>query len=168
MPGLTDRVRRRQAPCADVALALPAYVAGETPLDDRLADHAAHCLRCQAEIVRYRRMLRTLHALRNDAPGPPSTVLADIIGTLRSDDTTSRKLLGVIVIVGVAAGAAGGAGIVVWANRRRGRASRGRASRGRGSRGRGSRGRGVRRSVPQEIDTRFSTRSATTKAITRR
>jgi hypothetical protein len=118
--GLTDRVRRRQAPCGDVAVALPAHVAGETPLDARLAAHAAQCLRCQAEIVRYRRMLRMLHDLRDDAPGPPSTVLADIIGTLRSDDPTSRKVLGIVVIVGVAAGAAGSAGLMVWANRRKG------------------------------------------------
>jgi hypothetical protein len=101
-----------------VAVALPAHVAGETPLDARLAEHAAHCLRCQAEIVRYRRMLRTLHDLRHDAPGPPSTVLADIIGTLRSEDPASRKLLGTVVIIGVAAGAAGGAGMMVWASRR--------------------------------------------------
>ena len=44
-----------------MALALPAYVAGETALDARCAQHVAQCLRCQAEIVRYRRMLRTLH-----------------------------------------------------------------------------------------------------------
>jgi hypothetical protein len=109
VPGFADRVRRRQAPCAEVALALPAYVAGETGLDPRAAQHVVQCLRCQAEIVRYRRMLRTLHDLRDDAPRPPSTVLAEIIGTLGADDPARRQLVEATV----------GAGAVLWATQRR-------------------------------------------------
>ena len=118
LSGLTDLVRRRQTPCAEVALILPAYVAGEATLDARSSQHVAHCLRCQAEIAHYRRMLRTLRDLREHTPAPPSTVLADIIGQLGGDDADSRTLLGTFVVVALAAGAAGGAGMMLWLSRR--------------------------------------------------
>jgi hypothetical protein len=122
--GLTALVRRRQAPCAEVALALPAHVAGEGDLDARLAEHVAQCLRCQAEMVRYRRMLRTLHDLRDDAPVAPSTVLSDIIDQLRGDEVGGRTLLGIVATVGLLAGAAGGAGMLLWVTRRGDQAAR--------------------------------------------
>jgi hypothetical protein len=154
--GLTDLVRRRQAPCAEVALALPAYVAGETSLDERASHHVAQCLRCQAEIVRYRRMLRTLRALRDDAPLPPSTVLADIIGQLGADDVGGPTLIGIVAVVALAAGAAGGAGMLLWFTRRSRPTERQWLVTAMGS----------RRRELQEMATRFSMRSATTKAIT--
>lgn len=117
---LADLVlRRRHSPCAEVAATLPAHVAGEAPLDPRVEAHVAQCLRCQAEIVRYRRMLRTLHALRDDTPEPPSTVLADILTRVGADEAEGRRLLGAAVIIAVAAGAAGGAGVILWLTQRR-------------------------------------------------
>jgi hypothetical protein len=148
MIGLVDLVRRHPTPCAEVGLALPAFVAGETVLEPRLAQHVGQCLRCQAEIVRYRRMLRTLHDLRDDAPVPPSTVLADIISQLGADDTGGLTSLGVVAIVALAAGALGGAGMLLWVTRRRPEAV------------------GAWARELQEMAIRFPTRSATTKAIT--
>ena len=94
-------------------------MAGETALDARSARHVSQCLRCQAEIVRYRRMLRTLHDLRGDPPRPPSTVLADTMSALGADEPARRRLVELAMLAAVAGGAAGGAGVVVWATRRR-------------------------------------------------
>jgi hypothetical protein len=151
--GFVDLVRRHQAPCAEVALALPAFVAGETALDPRLAQHVAQCLRCQAEIVRYRRMLRTLHALRADTPVPPSAVLAEIIGQLGADDAGGPTPLGVVAVVALVAGAAGGAGMLLWVTRRS------------HARGRPLEVRAFTREL-QEMAMRLPTRRAITKPIT--
>jgi anti-sigma factor RsiW len=110
---LADLVRRRLTPCAGVAAALPAHVAGEIPLDARTEEHVAQCLRCQAEIVRYRRMLRALHDLRDDVPDPPTTALADILARLGTDEPAGWTLVAVVTVVALVAGT-GSAGIVVW------------------------------------------------------
>jgi anti-sigma factor RsiW len=119
--GLGERVRRR-SDCEAVAGSLPAYVAGEGDLDERSARHVGSCLRCQADVARYRRMLRTLHALRDDTAEVPPGVLAGILSRL--DGGAGRRasvLLDRWVAVGVAmaAGAAGAAGVLVWSSRRR-------------------------------------------------
>ncbi len=43
---------------------------GETIGATKLRQHVRHCLRCQAEMSRERRIQRELHALRNEIPVP--------------------------------------------------------------------------------------------------
>ena len=43
---------------------------GETIGATKLRQHARHCLRCQAEMSRERRIQRELHALRSEIPVP--------------------------------------------------------------------------------------------------
>jgi anti-sigma factor RsiW len=68
--------------CDDVALLLPEAVDGEAPVALPVQRHVESCLRCQAELARYRRMLRGLHLLRTQylepAPGVLSQTLAAI------------------------------------------------------------------------------------------
>lgn len=68
--------------CDDVALLLPEAVDGDTPVALPVQRHVEACLRCQAELARYRRMLRGLHLLRvqylEPAPGVLSQTLAAI------------------------------------------------------------------------------------------
>lgn len=68
--------------CDDVALLLPEAVDGDTPVALPMQRHVEACLRCQAELARYRRMLRGLHLLRvqylEPAPGVLSQTLAAI------------------------------------------------------------------------------------------
>lgn len=73
---------RRSSTCDRVARLLPAFAARESDLDPVVADHVATCLRCQAEIARYRGMLRTLRALRAETAEPPPEVLGRILGEL--------------------------------------------------------------------------------------
>ena len=68
--------------CDDVADALPAIVDGLEVADLDVQRHVAACLRCQAELVQYRKVLRALHQLRTEviepAPGFVPEVLAAI------------------------------------------------------------------------------------------
>ena len=68
--------------CDDVALLLPEAVDGDTPVALPVQRHVESCLRCQAEVARYRRMLRGLQLLRTQylepAPGVLSQTLAAI------------------------------------------------------------------------------------------
>jgi len=103
--------------CDAVAGSLPAYVAGEVDLDDASAAHLAQCLRCQADVARYRRMLRTLHALRSDpAVVPPGSLSALLAGL---DGQRPRREGWVALGLAAAAGALGTVGLLAWTARRR-------------------------------------------------
>jgi hypothetical protein len=68
--------------CDDVARVLPAAVDGGEALDLSMQRHVESCLRCQAELARYRKMLRGLQLLRTrylePAPGLLAATLAAI------------------------------------------------------------------------------------------
>jgi hypothetical protein len=68
--------------CDDVALLLPAIVDGDEEAALPVQHHVQECLRCQAELARYRRMLRGLQLMRTrmlePAPGLLSQTLAAI------------------------------------------------------------------------------------------
>jgi hypothetical protein len=112
-----EALRRRGPMCDSVARFLPAYVAGEEMLDPRTLAHVAECLRCQAEIARYRRMLRTLHGLRLDREVAPANLLSSVMARLDQPPGARR---GRVVIAGVAsaAGAVAATAIIVWLGRR--------------------------------------------------
>lgn len=114
----------RHLTCEDVAAALPAIVDGNERADRRVQHHVATCLRCQAELVRYRRLLRTLRQLRTEylepAPGVLSGILANLEeagerGAIRS--LLSGRRAAYISGVAVAATAAGAAGTIVLVTR---------------------------------------------------
>jgi hypothetical protein len=68
--------------CEDVASMLPAAVDANQAVDLPVQRHIESCLRCQAELARYRRMLRGLQMLRTQflepAPGLLTSTLAAI------------------------------------------------------------------------------------------
>jgi hypothetical protein len=68
--------------CDEVALLLPEAVDGNQPVPLLVQRHIESCLRCQAELARYRRMLRSLQLLRTQflepAPGLLTATLAAI------------------------------------------------------------------------------------------
>lgn len=67
--------------CEDVARLLPATVEG-TPVDLAVQIHIESCLRCQAELARYRRMLRALQQLRTRYLEPSPSLLAQTLAAL--------------------------------------------------------------------------------------
>jgi hypothetical protein len=129
----SDRVRERAIPisasCATVADRLPGVVDGTSALDRADRRHVERCLRCQAELAQYRKLLRAMHGLRSATVPPPSGLVTDVIVHLEAAGErravraalTGRKVayLGGIAAAATAAGA--GAAIVLVSRGRKGR-----------------------------------------------
>ena len=64
--------------CDDIAGLLPGLVDGSAQADRRTMRHVESCLRCQAELVQYRRLLRALHQLRTEVLEPAPGLLTGI------------------------------------------------------------------------------------------
>ena len=81
--------------CDDVALLLPGAVDGDTPVALPVQRHVESCLRCQAELARYRRMLRGLQLLRTQYLEPAPGVLSQTLAALgeASERQAIRSLL---------------------------------------------------------------------------
>ena len=117
--------------CDDVALLLPEAVDGDTPVALPVQRHVESCLRCQAELARYRRMLRGLQLLRTQylepAPGVLSQTLVAISEASERQAIRSLltgKRLAYVGAVGGALAAAGATTAAVLVARGRARARR--------------------------------------------
>jgi hypothetical protein len=93
---------------------------------DAAVDHVAGCLRCQAEVAAYRRILRHLRALRHDLVDPPPGALAAVVAALEAAAIEQQSAGASWAVraayvggITVATAAAGAAGMLVWMNRRR-------------------------------------------------
>ena len=115
--------------CDEVADALAEAADGTVPLDRAARRHVEGCLRCQAEAVQYRKLLRALHSLRTEVLQPAPGLLTEILATLEEagERHALRSLLKgrkVAYLGGIAAAtAAGAAGAIVLATRSRRRVS---------------------------------------------
>ena len=116
--------------CEEVALLLPATLDGDAPAALPVQRHVESCLRCQAELARYRRMLRGLQLLRTQylepAPGMLSQTLAAIGAAseqraIRS--VLSGRRLAYVGAIGGAVAAAGATTAAVLVARARRRAT---------------------------------------------
>jgi hypothetical protein len=67
--------------CEDVTPLLPGLVDGEAMTPD-VEHHVETCLRCQAELARYRRLLRTLAVLRTRYAEPTPGLLGDTLAAI--------------------------------------------------------------------------------------
>jgi hypothetical protein len=112
--------------CEDVAAVLPGLVDGSALADRRAARHVESCLRCQAELVQYRRLLRTLRTLRTEVLEPAPGLLTDILTRLEEAGERSavRSMLtgrrvAYVGAVAAATAAAGAAGAIVLVTRNR-------------------------------------------------
>jgi hypothetical protein len=130
-PEKSDRSRwaQRRVLCEDIAELLPAIVDGDERADRRVQRHVESCLRCQAELAQYRRLLRTLHALRTEVLQPPAGVKRNILTSLgeAGERRAIRSVLsgrrgayiGGAAVATAAMGAAGALVLVSRASRRR-------------------------------------------------
>jgi hypothetical protein len=90
-------------------------------VDPEARVHVEHCLRCQAEVVAYRRLLRTLRAMRGDVVVPPRGSVAALLAALdeaAQHDNPAGWAVRAAYLGGLTA-AAGAAGVLVWISRRR-------------------------------------------------
>ncbi len=116
------------AACDSVASALPGIVDGGEVADLELRRHVETCLRCQAELAQYRKVLRALHQLRTEVLEPAPGLLPDILASIGA--AGERRAMGHLLtgrqaayVGGIAAAtaAAGAAGALVLASRARSR-----------------------------------------------
>lgn len=115
--------------CEAITESLAGVVDGDARLDRTERRHVERCLRCQAELAQYRKLLRAMHALRLEVAPPPPGLLGDVIAHLEAAGErsairatlTGRKVayLGGIAAATAAAGA--GAAIVLVSRGRKGR-----------------------------------------------
>ena len=92
------------------------------PTDARA--HVDRCLRCQAELVQHRKVLRMLRSLRTEVLEPAPGLLSDILATL--EESGERHALRLLLngkraayLGGIAAAATAGAAGALVLNRRR-------------------------------------------------
>lgn len=112
--------------CDELAAMVSASPEGVSIEDWRGRRHVESCLRCQAELARYRKLLRTLRTLRADVFDPGPGFVADVLASL--EDAGQRHLLRsllsghkVAYVGGLAMATAGAAGAIVLASRTRSR-----------------------------------------------
>ena len=98
---------------------------GAVILDAPARDHVDQCLRCQAELVQYRKLLRALRAMRTEVLEPAPGLLPEVLAGLEeaAERNALRSMLSgrrVAYVGGIAAAtAAGAAGAIVLATRAR-------------------------------------------------
>ena len=111
--------------CEELSDALAAAADGSVLLSGDQRHHVERCLRCQAEMVQYRRVLRAMRTMRTAVLEPTPGVLADILASL--EEAGERRAIRSMIsghkaayLGGLAAAtAAGAAGAIVFATRAR-------------------------------------------------
>ena len=102
----------------DVADLLPRLVDGSDGIEPAVLEFVESDLRSQAELARYRRLLRSLQLLRNRPVEPAPGLLAQTLAVLERADQKVRIITGKRIayagaVGGVAAGAAATAVVLV-------------------------------------------------------
>jgi hypothetical protein len=111
--------------CDDLSAELSAAADGSSLLGGEERAHVESCLRCQAELVQYRKLLRAMHALRTEVLEPAPGFLADLLANVEAagERRAVRSLIRghrAAYLGGLAAAtAAGAAGAIVFASRAR-------------------------------------------------
>jgi len=115
--------------CLEVAAALPGILDGASTAPAPLVGHVETCLGCQAELARYRKLVRLLHQLRSSEVEPPAGLVGEVLGAL--EEAANRRVIrsvltGRRLMYGGAVAAAGGAavGLVVLARAHAGAGTR--------------------------------------------
>jgi hypothetical protein len=100
--------------CDEIAALLPQVVDSSEPVALPVQRHVESCLRCQAELARYRRMLRGHQLLRTQyfepTPGMLAATLASITAASERRAVTSVLTKRRLAYAGAVAGAVAAAG----------------------------------------------------------
>lgn len=125
MRTLAEIVPLRTPACREAADAVVMLAAGEDGPDRSSGEHVASCLRCQAEVAAFRRVLAIMRSMRDDLQPLPGGALGESLDVLHSDALHSGLLGDGAALWAVRAACVGGltaasaAGMLVWLSRRR-------------------------------------------------
>jgi hypothetical protein len=114
MRTLAEIVPLRTSACREAVDAVGMIAAGEEAYPPAAVEHVSGCLRCQAEVAAYRRVLRTMRTMRDDlgiVPGGPFEAVLRPDGAGPPPWAVRAAYVGGIT-------AAGAAGMIVWLSRR--------------------------------------------------
>ena len=115
--------------CDQIATELPGVVDGSSQLDRGDRKHVEQCLRCQAELAQYRKLLRTMQALRFEGPQAPAGLVGSVLAHVEAAGErnavratlTGRRVAYIGGIAAATAAAGAGAALVLVTRGRRGR-----------------------------------------------
>lgn len=111
--------------CDELATDLSAAADGSTLLGGDQRQHVETCLRCQAELIQYKKLLRTMRTMRTEVLEPAPGLLADVLASVAGagERRAIRSMMAghrAAYLGGLAAAtAAGAAGAIVFASRAR-------------------------------------------------
>ena len=124
MRTLAEIVRLRTSACKEAVDAVAMIAAEEDGVEPRAAAHVESCLRCQAEVIAYRRVLATMRAMRADALPVPSHAVSEALEAVHAlgpggvaGEGVSAWAVRAAYVGGITAASA--AGMLVWLSRRR-------------------------------------------------
>lgn len=116
--------------CEEVAVLIPSSLDDDQPVPLPVQSHVESCLRCQAELARYKRMLRGLQLLRTQLLEPAPGLLGLTLSAIgdASEQHAIRSLLNkrkvaYVGAIGGAVAAAGAAAAIIAVHRSRRRAA---------------------------------------------
>lgn len=120
-------VWRRELRCDDLAEALAAAAGGDAVPEGRERAHVSGCLRCQADLVRYRRILRSMRRLRDEVIEPVPGLLPELLAAVHEAGerqavrsiVSGRRLAYAGGVAAAGAGVAVGVGVFALHRRRR-------------------------------------------------
>lgn len=126
---IRDRARPLHASCEALADVLPGVGDGTSTLERADRRHVERCLRCQAELAQYRKLLRAMQGLRAVTATEPSGLVTDVIAHIEAAGErravraalTGRKVAYIGGIAAAATAAGAGAAIVLVTRGRKGR-----------------------------------------------
>jgi hypothetical protein len=113
--------------CDEVAALLPSLVDGVDETNLAIERHVQECLRCQTDLVRYRKLVRNLELLRTRYIEPTPGLLGDTLAALTDAAersafrtiVTGRRLAYAGAIGGTAVATAATAALLIVRSRRR-------------------------------------------------
>jgi hypothetical protein len=113
--------------CDEIAALLPSLVDGVDETNLVAERHVQECLRCQADLVRYRKLVRNLELLRTRYVEPTPGLLGDTLAALTDAAersafrtmVTARRLAYAGAIGGTAVATAATAALIIARSRRR-------------------------------------------------
>ncbi len=77
--------------CQQARAELPLVLEGEVAASGPLVAHVESCLGCQAELARYRRLVRLLHQLKTSEIEPPAGLIAGVLAVL--EQAANRRVV---------------------------------------------------------------------------
>ena len=119
MRTLAEIVPLRTAACRDAESAIVAIAAGEGGAGPEARGHVEACLRCQAEVAAYRRVMAVMRTMRADRLPAPAGAIPAALDLLPADEGEGVPAWAVRAAYVGGITAAGAAGMLVWLSRRR-------------------------------------------------